>query len=86
LTLAAAWHDEASKTTIHDSSSAVSHLAPWHIVELDPDDVSSGVGYGLDLPAATSPAAERAFPPCTASHERAISSRVANQTPSNPFA
>jgi hypothetical protein len=43
-------------------------------------------GHGLDLPAVASPAAERAFPACTASHERAISSRVANQTPSNPFA
>jgi hypothetical protein len=36
--------------------------------------------------AVTSPAAERALGACTSSQERTISSRVANQTASNPFA
>jgi hypothetical protein len=39
--------------------------------------------YPCDSPPSGS---ARASPPCTSSHERAISSRVANQTPSNPFA
>ena len=56
------------------------------LVEPDQGDVSAGAVVVPAFPAAVSPATGCGFPPCTASHERAISSRVANQTPSNPFA
>jgi len=52
----------------------------------NPSVLVEQVGHGVDLPAMTSPTAECLFPPCTSSHERATSSRVANQTPSKPFA